>query len=530
MQWPPGGGFGGFWGSIFRGDRPRKDRNAKKVTVSVLYWQPKPTTHRVRSVGFVLPVGKSTYPTFCCCWASARDPLLQVPALVHYNGVPSRLAGRASAAAIPAVRPRAVRRPRLCRGRPPAATRADERGTCPASPAAPVRRRWGAHGRGRASPASSPCSSLRLPRGRPRRRPGARCPDSASSPRPMPNGSRGRLALSAALGVRASSAPRAPSAVPGVCALARSVLPPPAPIAPPPLLPHSPPSVAPLAAPPRKRYGGFASRAEIEAIAAAAALAALNARGSARQRASSAAPPRNVESRPPPRSDVIALFRQLSRTDAEVALQAAQGPVCRNFARGACTRPNCRWAHVGEAGGMLARAAAQKLRWQQKGQRAARASSPPCRTLSSRRRFFAIRRVSASETSMREVFAFTVSRAPSSQGSMPRRLRHSNRSTFRLTKVVANSLVFQRRAAALVCEASPTTAGLLSSRQPSLRTNSSQHFSRATNARTIPFSFGRGIRDALRGRWGRATRQRMLTEQLPMLFRRRSRKRCKHEL
>jgi hypothetical protein len=125
----------------------------------------------------------------------------------------------------------------------------------------------------------------------------------------------------------------------------------------PPLLPRSPPSVAPLAAPPRKRYGGFASRAEIEAIAAAAALAALNARGSARQRASSAAPPRNVESRPPPRSDVIALFRQLSRTDAEVALQAAQGPVCRNFARGACTRPNCRWAHVGEAGGMLARAA-----------------------------------------------------------------------------------------------------------------------------------------------------------------------------
>jgi hypothetical protein len=111
-------------------------RNAKKVTVSLIYWQPKPTTHRVRSVGFVLPVGKSTYPIFCCCWASAHDPLLQVPALVHHNGAPSRLAGRASAAAIPAVRPRAVRRPRLCRGRPPAATRADERGTCPASPAA----------------------------------------------------------------------------------------------------------------------------------------------------------------------------------------------------------------------------------------------------------------------------------------------------------------------------------------------------------------------------------------------------------
>jgi hypothetical protein len=106
--------------------------NAKKVTISLIYWQPKPTTHGVRSVVFVLPVGKSTYPIFCCCWA-ARDPLLQVPAFVHHNGAPSRLAGRASAAAIPAVRPRAVRRPRLCRGRPPAATRADERGTFPAS-------------------------------------------------------------------------------------------------------------------------------------------------------------------------------------------------------------------------------------------------------------------------------------------------------------------------------------------------------------------------------------------------------------
>jgi hypothetical protein len=58
----------------------------------------------------------------------------------------------------------------------------------------------------------------------------------------------------------------------------------------------------------------------------------------------------------------------------------------------------------------------------------------------------------------------------------------SKRSTFRLTKVVANSLVFQRRAVALVCEASPTTAGSLSSRQPSLRTNSSQHFSRNERA------------------------------------------------
>jgi hypothetical protein len=121
-----------------------------------------------------LPVGKSTYPTFCCCWASARDPLLQVPALVHYNGVPSRLAGRASAAAISAVRPRAVRRPRLCRGRPPAAARADERGTHPSSQAAPIRRRWGAHGFGRAAP-TFPLRCPRRPRrGRPRRRPGRR--------------------------------------------------------------------------------------------------------------------------------------------------------------------------------------------------------------------------------------------------------------------------------------------------------------------------------------------------------------------
>jgi hypothetical protein len=54
-----------------------------------------------------------------------------------------------------------------------------------------------------------------------------------------------------------------------------------------------------------------------------------------------------------------------------------------------------------------------------------------------------------------------------------------------LKKVVANSLVFRRRMADLVCEASPTTAGSLSSRQPSLRTNSSRHFS-PTNARSTP--------------------------------------------
>jgi hypothetical protein len=161
----------------------KTNTNAKKVTVSLLYWQPKPTTHRVRSVGFVLPVGKSTYPIFCCCWASARDPLLQVPALVHHNGVPSRLAGRASAAAISAVRPRAVRRPRLCRGRPPAAARADERGIQSFAPSRPDSETvWPAWFRPRG--AHLPLRCPRRPRrGRPRRRPGRRRRTNAPSPR-----------------------------------------------------------------------------------------------------------------------------------------------------------------------------------------------------------------------------------------------------------------------------------------------------------------------------------------------------------
>jgi hypothetical protein len=103
---------------------------------------------------------------------------------------------------------------------------------------------------------------------------------------------------------------------------------------------------------PRKRYG-VVSGADIAAIA----QVVLSARGSMRQRDSSPAAPRQFDARSPPRSETIALFRQLSQPEANVAWQAAQGPVCRNFAKGSCPRASCRWAHVGDAGGMLARAA-----------------------------------------------------------------------------------------------------------------------------------------------------------------------------